>query len=174
MPTTRPRWLRPTTSTTSSTQPGGATPTGGITEQRLAELPSGIVPYTFGLDNVAASLAASRLYRAFPGAAATFAQVGILPPFRGSIVGMQLHANTPKTGGTATLEAYVAGVASGALLAWDNIQRQVSTFAEGLFIFEAEAEVDVRITTSAGFLPITVDLELILLIAQTTSESVAI
>jgi hypothetical protein len=141
-----------------------------LTQPLAGVLPSGIVPYVFGIDNLGAGAAAKRLYRAMPGSAATFAQIGITAVFAGEVVALGLHANAAKTAGTASVEVYVAGVALGAILEWPNEDRAVQVFPRGRHIFAALAQLDVRATTSASYAPTTTDLEVILYLAQTTRD----
>lgn len=168
-------------------RPGAATQEPQSAERRLREgiaatvrdlskiRPSGIVPYIFGFQNLGASAAATQLYRAFPGAAATFVQIGVMPLFRGQIIGLGLGANAAKTAGEATFEAYVAAEASGASMSWTTGKtHEVAAFNARDFGFRATDTLDVRVTTDAAFAPTTVDLELILYIAQTTTQALPV
>jgi hypothetical protein len=131
------------------------------------------VGYQFGIQNLGASASATRLYRAYPGAALTTVQRGFRPLFRGWVVGMELNANAAKTAGTAEFEAYVDGAASDATLIWSTGSSwAIGSFAPGQREFAAHAELDVRVTTDSAFQPTTADLELILYVAQAASEAV--
>ena len=63
----------------------------------------------------------------------------------GSIVGLSLAVNTPRTGGTLTAEVYVNGVATGVVATIDatNTQYHYATQAAGLDTFSAGGRLDV-------------------------------
>lgn len=128
-------------------------------------LVSGVVPFVFGYQNLAASLTAAKLYRAIPGAAATFAQQGIPMPNPGSIVAILLRADEAISAGTAIFVPYVEETARvDAELVWATSNRDTASFLPGLATFNADEELDVRVTTPAGFTPVTTDVEVIVLV----------
>lgn len=126
---------------------------------------TGIVPFTFGYQNLTASLTAAKLYRVIPGAAATFAQQGVPMPNPGSVVAILLRATEAITAGSAMFVPYVEQTArSDAQLVWAASNRKTASFLPGLATFNADEELDVRVTTPAGFTPITTDVEVIVLV----------
>jgi hypothetical protein len=122
---------------------------------------SGVVPFIFGYQNLAASLSAAKLYRAIPGAAMTFAQQGISMLNRGSIVGIAVRATAGITAGTATFVPYIEQAPSAVQAVWASSNRMSVSFAPGLATFGPDQELDVRVSTQAGFAPTTTNVELI-------------
>src|SRR3990167_7604479 len=133
-------WLE-TKEATGATKPsaGGGSSSSGPTvaetqAQASLELPSGIVPFVFGIDNLPISQTNLQLYRALPGAAVVLAQVGVQPLYRGSIVGLAVRSNPRRPAGPATLTAFINGVASAATLAWaTGVAKAYATFPVGTY-----------------------------------------
>jgi hypothetical protein len=171
-----PNWLgRRLPAGTGAVPSGGGAPSAAAQPRQLdaLELPSGIVPYTFGINNLGASATATQLYRMMPGSAATFAQVGILAMFAGEVVGLGVHSNAAKSAGSASLEVWSTppgGVAAalGAILAWKNASHDMTVFPRNRYAFASGAVLDIRATTDSSYLPTTADLEVVLYIAQRT------
>ena len=171
-------WLE-TKEATGATKPsaGGGSSSSGPTvaetqAQASLELPSGIVPFVFGIDNLPISQTNLQLYRALPGAAVVLAQVGVQPLYRGSIVGLALRANALKTAGTVTLTAFINAVASAAVLTWPSgANKAYATFPVGTYPYAAGDELDVRISTDGSFAPTTADLEALLYVGHFITES---
>jgi hypothetical protein len=114
----------------------------------------------FSIVDLAASLTASKLYRAVAGSSVVGRQVPHRAVFRGYIAGMSLSADASKSAGVATFEPYVEDVAQGmdAQLAWTTgVDGQVATFEANKFGFSSDDRVDVRVTTDGSFTPTTVD-----------------
>lgn len=116
---------------------------------------------TFTQQDLAANLTASKLWNgnAFVNTGASGdlqgRQVGITMPWAGAIVAASLVASVAKTAGGASFETYVSGVASGAVLHWNNNDHDYDTWGREDFTFSAGDVLDVRATTTAGFLPVT-------------------
>lgn len=106
-------------------------------------------------DNVTASQTAVQLSRFGSGAFAT----RWIASRDYSIVGLWIKSNEVCTAGVATVEVYVNGVASGltASLSTSATTTKRTFQALGLDRVAAFDEVDIRISTSAGWLPITAD-----------------
>ncbi len=80
----------------------------------------------------------------------------------GSIVGFATRLSEPITAGNLTVEITVNGVGTGFQIAHSavlNPSGGVATQATGVDVYAAGDLIGVRVTTDAGFLPITTDLE---------------
>lgn len=121
----------------------------------------GVIGYVFGYQNLTASLTAAKLYRAIPGAAATFVQQGVSMINRGSIVAIAVRATEAITAQSATFVPYIEQAAVPVSAIWASGNRKVERFAPDVATFEADQELDVRVTTPGGFTPITTDVEVI-------------
>lgn len=189
-----PAWKAPSISSTGGTSapaagspsitqpPVGATGSGsqssGGTSQApqptSVEIVKSIVDTTFSLVNVAASLPSSQMYRVLAASGVTQAtQLSVVTAYRGSILALALSATENKTGGTATFQVFINGVAvSGATLTWvDSTSSNQVSFRAGTYPFSAGDKIDVRITTSAGFTPTTADVEVMLYLSQNPESS---
>jgi len=149
---------------------GGASSGGSATRRRSTAISAaeiapiavtGVVGYVFGYQDLTASLTAAKLYRAIPGAAATFAQQGVSMINRGSIVAIAVRATEAITAQSATFVPYVEQAASPISAVWAAANRKVERFAPGLATFNADEELDVRVSTPVGFTPVTTDVEVI-------------
>lgn len=101
-------------------------------------------------DAVAASLAAvvlARLSGAAPNA--------WIPVRAGSITGLVVRTDNPRTAGTLTVEVYKNGAATGLTAVLDGASATVTatTQASALDPFAAGDQLDLRLTTDAGWLP---------------------
>ena len=133
-------------------------------EQALA-LPSGVIPFSFGVWDLATGLTDSQLYRAIAGADV---QMPIRPAFRGSIVGMSFQASANKTAGTVVFEGFINGTA-GPSVTWDSgTDHGVGLWAPGTYGFNANDPLDVRITTDSLTPNGSLDVEAILYVVQQT------
>ena len=116
---------------------------------------------TFTKQDLAAGLTANQLFNgnAFVNTGASGdlqgRQVGICMPWDGAIVAMSLVASIAKSAGTASFEAYVTGQPSGAILTWGDNDHDHAQFGIEDFRFSNGDVIDVRATTSGGFLPTT-------------------
>jgi hypothetical protein len=175
VPTFPPAWLgtggpRPVVGSPQLQLAGGSQQSAAA--QQITEIPQGIVPVEFGIVNVAASLAASQLYRVIPGSSVVAAQIGVLLPFRGSVVAMTLLGTENKTAGEATFVVYLDGAATSAELDWaTGGPSDSATFAPGDIAFDRGEVLDIRLTTDGAFTPTTADVEVIAYLAQTQSTS---
>jgi len=174
-----PSWVSPaptvpgTGSTTTPRTSSGAAAAAASSEGLVSQLPSGILAYTFGAIDLAASLSASKLYVAVPGPASVAGrQLARAALFAGEIVAIELSADAAKSAGSGSFEVYVDDVASGAELDWTTgNQRQVATFGRGLYTFAAGAALDVRVTTDASFAPAgSLDVLVTVYVAQTATD----
>lgn len=169
---TPPRWAGAPTSAAPPPSSSASSSTSAQEQSADGQRVRGTAELRFGYQNVTTSLSADKMYTAWPGAAATLIQAGEVMLFRGDILGITLRSNARKSAGTARFEIYVNDAASGAFLDWsDNELRDVARFASGRYSFPAEAELDVRITTSSAFAPTTVDLGVIVFVSQTAREA---
>jgi len=83
-----------------------------------------------------------------------------LLPYGGSILAIAVAANTPRTAGTLTVDVTVNGAATGlqAVLDGVNTQYHYTTQAKDLDTFNGGDRLGVEITTTAGWLPVTADI----------------
>ncbi len=145
----------------------------GVTGPSPTELPSvsgGLVTEAFSLQDVANGLSQSKLYRIIGGSAGVIAaQIPIRPVFRGAVVGITLQSSTAISTGSASIQVFVAGSASLALL-WGAGTYGITTAAPGVHPVAPGDDIDVRITTS-GFSPTTADIEVIVYLGQSSGGS---
>ena len=152
----------------SSTSSGTSDGRSGI--QTLAEIVAGAttvavldvggaIPITFGVVDLAGTVTASQLRMVTAGAVTQSDVVGLVIPFRGSLAAISLRSNTNKTTGTAVFTPYVDGVVSSLALTWvDGTSKAYKAIPQSSAIFNAGAEVDIRVTT-VGFAPTTADIQ---------------
>ena len=131
----------PSTNTTTST----------VTKTKLQQA-AGVVAHSFGLFDLAASVTAVQAFRTISGSATTLAQIGVIMPYSGSILGLSYVADSVKTAGSATFTPYVAGTAQTGTLPWStNNASGIQTWTAGTYVFAAADLVDVRVTTDSSF-----------------------
>ena len=127
-----------------------------------------VIPYSFGVLNLAASLTNSQLYRSIPGSTATMAQIGAPAIYRGSIVGLSCRGNGSVPAGQAAFSGWIAGAATGASIGWVSGTGIYASFVAGAYPFNAGQELDVRVTTDGAFAPAgSLDVEVILYLTNT-------
>ena len=107
-------------------------------------------------DNVGAATAATQMTRFSNGAdvdEAYFARAG-------SITGVWVHTNDPRTAGSLTVEVYKNGVATGlqAVIDGTNTTFKATTQAKDTDAFVAGDSLDIRFSTDAGWTPIAADI----------------
>lgn len=107
-------------------------------------------------DNVAASQAAVAMARS---SAPTFGDKLIVPR-AGSVTGVYVKSNAARTAGTLTVTVYKNGVAVAltAVLDGTNTTFKFTSSAKDSLTFAAGDELDLRVTTDAGWLPVTADI----------------
>lgn len=107
-------------------------------------------------DDVVASQTAVVLTRAAAGALPT----AWIAPRAGSIIGVAVLSTEARTAGTLTVEVFKNGSGTGltAVLDGTNTTLKVTQQAAGLDTFAAGDQLDLRITTDAGWLPVTADI----------------
>jgi hypothetical protein len=107
-------------------------------------------------DNVVASQTDVALSRAAAGA---FPTVWVAPR-AGSILGVTVLSNDARAAGTLTVQVWKNGVATGLTAVLDGVNTtfKATVQAAGTDTFTAGDHLDVRITTDAGWLPITADI----------------
>lgn len=107
-------------------------------------------------DNVGAGTAATQMVRFANGADVD----EVYFPRAGSITGVWVHTNDPRTAGTLTVEVYKNGVATGltAVLDGTNTTFKATTQAAALDTFVAGDQLDIRFSTDAGWTPIAADI----------------
>lgn len=118
-----------------------------------------LLPATWYRENIAISLTDDALDR--QGQTASFAKT-IKMPRAGSIVAITTRLNTPVTAGTLQVFASVNGSESSMSVtstSGSNASGGTSTQAPGTDAYSAGNEIGVFISTDAGFLPITADIE---------------
>ncbi len=78
----------------------------------------------------------------------------------GSITGIVVRSNAARAAGTLTVEALINGAGTGltAVLDGTNTTAKATTQVTGLDTYAAAAELGVRLTTDAGWLPVTADI----------------
>lgn len=115
----------------------------------------------FGEDNLAASLTNSQLYRNVQGIEA---QLPVVMPRAGSIIGLSIASSEARTAGTATFEVYKNGAATGltAVLDGTDTQYAYAVQAASLDTFVAGDRLDVRVTTDGTWAPTTADVEAVI------------
>lgn len=81
-------------------------------------------------------------------------------PYAGSVVGISIASNDARTAGTLTVDATIDGAVTGlqAILDAANTQYKATTQARELDTFAAGQRIGVKITTDAGWLPVTADI----------------
>lgn len=145
-----------------TTQQTGADTTNETQRKTLEILPD-MVAYEFGIVNVAASLNDSQLYRMIAGSTPQANQIPVVPPARGSVVGLGFRATENKTAGTASFSVFIGNAETTALVQWSTgTNKNQILFAQGTYGFSAGAELSVRMTTNGAFTPTTADVEVIL------------
>lgn len=114
------------------------------------------IPHSFMQDNVAASQSAVALSVVGPASGIEFEM-----PWAGSIVGIsaQVANAEARTAGTLTVDATVNGSVSGlqAVINGTNAEHHSSTQAKDLDSFNAGDRIGCKITTDAGWLPVSAD-----------------
>lgn len=87
-------------------------------------------------------------------------------PFAGSIIGMSVFSNAARTAGTLTVEAFVDGAGTGftAVLDATNTTINSVTQAKDLDTFIVGDSIQIKITTDAGWLPVTADIRVALVV----------
>ena len=86
-------------------------------------------------------------------------------PKGGSIVGISIASNDARTAGTLTVDATINGTATGlqAVLDATNTQYHHANQVKDTDTFSAGDRVGVKITTDAGWLPVTADIVVLVL-----------
>ena len=97
---------------------------------------------------------------------ASAAPQGFYPVVDGDLLGVLAVLDDPRTAGTLTVEVYVNGVATGlsAVIDGTNPTLKITTQGIGADTFSAGDLLTLRVTTDAGFLPITANLRASLLV----------
>lgn len=116
----------------------------------------------WGEENVPGTRAATRLYRF--GNAAVW-QRGVILGRRGRITGLGVAVNDARTAGSATLELWVAGSATGVTAVLDDTAT-VSAWEVADASFEAGEIIELYLTTS-GWTPTSADIQAMLEVALT-------
>jgi hypothetical protein len=90
----------------------------------------------------------------------------IVMPFAGSVVGISVASNAPRTNGTLTVEARINGAATGltAVLDGTNTQYHSAVQAKDADTFAAGARLNVTFTTTAPWAPTTADVVVTLIV----------
>ena len=154
MPVIQTRWQSRTRTTSPAPAPSVKPAPVAAPVATKAQQASGVIAHSFGLLSLAASLTAVQAFRTISGSAATFAQIGVIMPYPGSILALSYVASTVKTAGTATFTPYVAGTAQTGTLAWSAANASgMQTFPAGTYTFNASDLLDVRVTTDSAFTP---------------------
>lgn len=88
-------------------------------------------------------------------------------PSDGHLIGIVVYSNAARAAGTLTVDATINGTATGltAVLDGSNTQTKATRQAQNLDKFAAGNRVGVKITTDAGWLPTTADIDVALLVA---------
>ena len=123
-----------------------------LVTQRVNELPE-MLWLPFFQDNVAAGQTAVALSDGR-------STRGYCAAEEGSVVAIAVRSNEARTAGTLTLEAYIGGVATGLTVVLDatNATTNSTLQDQGKDTFTRGAAIDCRITTSAGWTPVTADI----------------
>lgn len=124
------------------------------------QLPSGRTTIAgFHRENLADSLTASQLERSLSGA--LDAALPVVVTHAGSIVGISVASTEARTASTATFEVYKNGAATGLTCVLDgtNTQYAFAVQAIDLDAVAAGDRLDVRVTTTGTWTPITADVE---------------
>lgn len=111
-------------------------------------------------DNVAASQSAVALVIAN-------ARTEIPMPAPGSVVGVVVYSNAARTAGTLIVDVTVDGVVVGTRAALDavNTQTAAGTQTPGADPYAAGQRIGVKVTTDAGWLPTTADIDVAVIVA---------
>ena len=111
-------------------------------------------------DNIAANRAATRLLRF--GGAVTSQREAVMPK-GGTVTAISLASNAARTAGTATLELWVAGVATGVTAVLDSATT-TATWETCEVSFEAGEGLELYLTT-ASWAPTTADMQAMIEVA---------
>lgn len=86
----------------------------------------------------------------------------------GSIIGIAVYSNEARTAGTLTVDATIDGSVTGlqAVLDVTNTQTHTATQARAADAFTAGQRIGIKITTDAGWLPVTADITAVVLVEQ--------
>lgn len=119
------------------------------------------LPHMFMQDNVAASQAAVAL------ALAGALPVEIEMPWAGSVVGVSVLSNDSRTAGTLTVDATINGAVTGlqAVLDGTNPDHHSASQAIDADAFVVGDRIGVKITTDAGWLPVTADIVVVVYVS---------
>lgn len=119
------------------------------------------IPHMFMQDNVAASQAAVAL------ALAGASPVEVEMPWAGSIVGISVLSNESRTAGTLTVDVTVNGTEKSfqAVLDATNPDHHSASQALDADVFAADDRLGVKITTDAGWLPVTADIVVVVYVS---------
>lgn len=115
------------------------------------------LPNTWYQDNVAAGQAAVAI--TLGGAVGTFSTTALVMTAAGSITGIGVRTNDDRTAGSATFEVYknAAGTGLTAVLDGTNPKFKFTTQALGSDTFVAGDILDIRVTTTTDWTPVTAD-----------------
>jgi len=94
-------------------------------------------------------------------ATSTEAPAKWIAPRAGSVTGVWVKANTPRTAGTLTIKVFRNGAQLGTLTAvldGANTTFKATTLAKDTITFVAGDELETTVTTDAGWLPVTADI----------------
>ena len=132
-----------------------------------------LVHLTFEQADVAASqtavaLATSEVRDTAAGASDQNAAVGYCIPFGYEIVGISVTSSAARTAGTLTVDATIGGTVTGlqAILNATTTNNAYTTAPRGSYVGNAGDKVGVKITTPAGWTPITADIVVSLWVIQ--------
>lgn len=89
-------------------------------------------------------------------------------PADGHVVGIVVYSNAARAAGTLTVDATINGTVTGltAVLDGSNTQTKATRQAQNLDKFAAGNRLGVKITTDAGWLPTTADIDVALLVVS--------
>lgn len=92
-------------------------------------------------------------------------------PCAGHVVGIAVYSNEARTAGTLTVDATINGTVTGltAVLNATNTQTKVTRQAQNLDKFSEGQRIGVKVTTDAGWLPITADITVAVMVVPETS-----
>ena len=109
-------------------------------------------------DNVVANQAAVAL--AVDGAVGAYSTSALIMKKSGSLLSVCVKTNDARTAGSLTAEVYKNGAGTGLTAVLDGASATFTktSQARGTDTFVAGDDIDVRITTDAGWLPITADI----------------
>jgi len=166
IPVKVPSWKAPTSISIARPPSGADESAVGIAAA------SGVFVVQFSAVDLAASLSASKLYRAVAGAASVVGrQIPLRSAFRGYVGAIAVSSDALKSAGVATFEVYMDDVASGAQLVWGNNDGQYLAFEQNVHGFVTDDEIDVRVTTDGSFAPTTVDVLIDLYLVMSNEAS---